>query len=128
MHILLVDDEESIRKAFARLLRQVGYTVECSSDGEEAAQIIDLQPVDLVIADIRMPNMDGFELLHLLQAKTPDLPVILMSGYIDNDLFEKADREGAYMILSKPIDIEGFLEIVGEIKNGCLEVAQSMSY
>ena len=128
MHILLVDDEESIRKAFTRLLRQIGYTVECSSDGEDAIRTIDHQPVDLVIADIRMPNMDGFELLHILQAKTPDLPVILISGQIDDELFEKADREGAYRILVKPLDIEEFLEIIEEINNRRREFAQSMSY
>ena len=128
MHILLVDDEESIRKAFARLLRHVGYTVECSSNGEDAIQVIDRQPVDLVIADVCMPNMDGFELLRILRGKIPDLPVILISGQISDDLFEKADREGAYRILSKPIDIEEFLDIIGEIKDGCRESVQSMSY
>lgn len=78
--ILLVDDEPSIRIISSALLRRAGYEVMVAADGFEALQKIREKVPDLVITDLRMPNMNGFELLAVLRSKFPNVPTIAISG------------------------------------------------
>ncbi len=78
--ILLVDDEPSIRIISSALLRRAGYDVMVAADGFEALQQIREKVPDLVITDLRMPNMSGFELLAVLRSQFPNVPTIAISG------------------------------------------------
>ncbi|MBI5237509.1 MAG: response regulator [Deltaproteobacteria bacterium] len=79
--ILVVDDEEGLRLLYKEELEDGGATVELASSGEEALEILGKQKVDLVLLDIKMPGMDGVEVLRRLKEKWSDLPVILCTAY-----------------------------------------------
>lgn len=78
--ILLVDDEPNIRLVLGAVLEQTGYSVEVAEDGYIALRKIQQSRPDLVITDLRMPNMNGFELLSVLRTRFPELPTIAISG------------------------------------------------
>lgn len=78
--ILLVDDEPNIRIVLSTVLEQAGYTVELAEDGFAALRKIQQGIPNLVITDLRMPNMNGFELLSVLRMRFPELPTIVISG------------------------------------------------
>ncbi|QXI27526.1 HD domain-containing phosphohydrolase [Pseudomonas vanderleydeniana] len=101
--ILLVDDEESILNSLRRLLRSQPYELVLADSGARALEIMAAQPVDLVISDARMPNMDGATLLARIHDLYPSTLRILLTGYADLDMITKAINEGRiYRYLSKP--------------------------
>ena len=100
--ILVVDDEESVRSMVAVLLQKEGYQVSSAQGGEEALDLLGEQAFDLVISDIRMPRMDGLQLLDRIQALYPDITVIMMSAFGTVDLAVEAMKRGAYDYISKP--------------------------
>ncbi len=79
--ILVADDEMSIRLLYSEELKEEGYEVYMASNGREALEIVEKIPLDLVILDIKMPEMDGIEALRQIKEKRPDLPVILSTAY-----------------------------------------------
>ena len=78
--ILLVDDEPNIRIVLGAVLEQAGYSVEVAEDGYAALRKMRSSPPDMVITDLRMPNMNGFELLSVIRTRFPELPTIAISG------------------------------------------------
>src|SRR5471032_395810 len=108
--VLLVDDEESILNSLRRLLRSQGYELFLADSGARALEIMAEQPIDLVISDARMPNMDGATLLARIHALYPACLRILLTGYADLDMIAKAINEGRiYRYLSKPWNDEELL-------------------
>ncbi len=79
--ILVADDEMSIRLLYSEELKEEGYDVYMASNGREALEVVEKIPLDLVILDIKMPEMDGIEALRQIKQKRPDLPVILSTAY-----------------------------------------------
>lgn len=106
--ILLVDDEPMVLKMLKTFLTTQNFEVICTSSGQEALAIVEQQhqSIDLVITDIRMPDMDGVRLLDAIHQLFPSLPVILMTGYTDFDLVVKGLKQHAFDLLLKPIDFE----------------------
>lgn len=88
--ILLVDDEEQILKSLRRLLMDTDYEVFCAPSGEEALQILKIQDIDIVISDMRMPLMDGYQLLSIIKQQYPKVFRIILSGYSDDRIIFKA--------------------------------------
>ena len=113
IRVLVVDDEASGRMALVQLLEQDGYTLDSAEDGFTALRIAGEHPPDLVITDLRMPGMDGVELLVRLRERSSDLPVIVVTSLGDVESAVAAMRAGAEEYLAKPIDA-GALEIVVE--------------
>jgi two-component system response regulator FlrC len=106
--ILVVDDSESIRSILAEALETQGFRVDTAADGEHAWELVRQAPFfyDLVLTDVMMPEMDGLELLSRIMSDSPWIKVILMTGHSDPELKGKAERLGAFTILSKPIGLE----------------------
>ncbi len=100
--ILVVDDEESVRSMVTVLLQKEGYQVSSAQGGEEALELLGEQAFDLVLSDIRMPRMDGLQLLDRIQALYPEVTVIMMSAFGTVDLAVEAMKRGAYDYISKP--------------------------
>ncbi|MFZ5453007.1 MAG: response regulator [Thermodesulfobacteriota bacterium] len=79
--ILVADDEMSIRLLYSEELKEEGYEVYLAANGKEALEIVDKVPLDLVILDIKMPEMNGIEALRQIKEKQPNLPVLLSTAY-----------------------------------------------
>jgi CheY-like chemotaxis protein len=112
--ILVVDDEEPIRKFAERTLRAAGYDVVLASDGPQALRIVesDKTPFDLFLIDVLMPLMRGDELARRLRERDPDSKILYFTGFSDQ-LFEQRDvlwENESY--LDKPVTISGLLEAV----------------
>lgn len=107
--ILIVEDEEVLRQSLAELLADEGYGVHQAGDGKEAYDFILKQSVDLILTDIRMPNMDGIELLGRLQQTAPQTPVIILTAYGTVESAVAAMRAGAYDYLLKPVNFDDVL-------------------
>ena len=102
-HILLAEDDPMVSGLVERLLAEQGHQVRTARHGEEALRLALRGSVDLLVTDIRMPVMDGWELSRRLRERWPDLPVLFISGY-DVELTQGAFRRGAGAFLRKPFD------------------------
>lgn len=98
--ILLVDDNSAGLKARKTVLEELGYRVTSALNGEEALEQFAEQKFDLVITDYKMPRMDGTDLIARLRRKTPDLPIILLSGYVEALGFNESNS-GADAVIQK---------------------------
>ena len=103
LHILLVDDEEIVRDTLADYLSDCGYRVRTAEDGRAAADVLGNTTFDLVLADVRMPGIDGLALLEQLRAYDQHTPVIMMTGHGDAQMDDEAERRGASGFLLKPV-------------------------
>lgn len=104
--ILVVDDEKNILRSLSTALKIEGYAVLTAQEGEEALRLIEEKPIDLVMLDVWMPEMDGLEALKRIMKIRPDLVVIMMSGQATIEAAVKATKLGAYDFIEKPISIE----------------------
>jgi len=100
--VLLADDEESFRRVHEYQLRQAGYDVESVADGKAALDAFREGLHDLVITDVRMPGLDGLELLGRLRAISPDTPVVVVTGHGTIETAVEAMKQGAFDFLTKP--------------------------
>ncbi|MCP4043404.1 MAG: nitrogen regulation protein NR(I) [Gammaproteobacteria bacterium] len=111
-HIWVVDDDRAIRWVLEKALRKVGLEVTLFSDGEEVLSKLEYQHPDVIISDIRMPEMDGLDLLEQINSRCPGLPVIIMTAYSDLDSAVSAYQGGAFEYLPKPFDVDDAMEQV----------------
>src|SRR5947207_1894054 len=103
--ILVVDDEVNARSALTELLRDDGYTVESAADAFKAlGKLADFAP-DLVLTDLKMPGMDGLQLLDKLRESDTELPVIVMTAFGEIETAVRAMRSGARDYLAKPVNV-----------------------
>jgi two-component system NtrC family response regulator len=100
--ILLIDDDESLRRVVEYNLREDGYQVVTAADGRSGLQRFQESSVDLVLTDVRMPEMDGVEVMTHLKAMQPDLPVIVLTAHGTIDSAVEAMKVGAFDYLTKP--------------------------
>ncbi|MCK5801789.1 MAG: sigma-54-dependent Fis family transcriptional regulator [Lentisphaeria bacterium] len=110
--ILVVDDEVSIVEVLKSLFRREGYRVKTACGGEEALELLQREPVDLMLSDIRMEPFDGLELLKRARDRHPHLAVIMMTAYADIDTAVKAVKQGAFHYISKPFKVDELLTSV----------------
>lgn len=112
LRLLLVDDDPSVRRALGGTLSEAGYEVSAFEDAEEAlARLAEFCP-DVILSDIRMPGLDGIELLKIVRQRAPSVDVILMTAFDDMPTVVKAMREGAFDFLVKPLDLEELLAVM----------------
>ncbi len=103
-HALVVDDDPAITEIVREVLQQDGVTVTTASNGIEALEVFTEQVIDVVLTDIRMNGMSGFELMKRIQLLDPAVKVIVMTGYDSYDMVLRALQAGAYEYLDKPLD------------------------
>lgn len=113
--VLVVDDEKVLQDVMQDILGQSGYVVEAASDGEEALAKLKRQPFGLVFTDIRMPKMDGLELLRRIKHLSPDVDVIMMTGYATVDVAVEAMKLGAADFITKPFNLDHVLIVAHRV-------------
>jgi CheY-like chemotaxis protein len=100
--LLIVDDNEGVRHLVSRWLERAGFAVEEARDGAEAVVMVRRNPPDVILADIRMPKMDGIELARVVKSEYPHVKIILMTAYSSPQTIAQARREGVDDYLEKP--------------------------
>ncbi len=112
--ILIIDDDIGFRDLLRIHLSSAGYQVQVADDGVTGGRALLAQPPDLIVSDVNMPFLDGFQLLSLLRAdaETAAIPVILLSGRSDGDTMAKAVELGAADFLTKPVTRDQLLESI----------------
>src|SRR5262245_12458335 len=101
--VLVVDDEPNVRLVFRRTLETDGYRVDEAEDGEAALGLLDRQPFDIILLDLRMPGVGGMELLRCLRDEGVDVPVVIVTAHGTIPDAVEAMRLGAIDFLSKPL-------------------------
>ncbi len=107
-HILAIDDDKTVLQLFGRILEQGGYSVDLASDGRMAMTMLENNPPDLVILDIKMPVLDGYQVLNLIRERS-NVPVIMVTGIRDATSVDRALDIGADDYLTKPFHIAELL-------------------
>lgn len=115
--ILIVDDDDALRSALARMLRAAGYEVRSAPGADEALRDIPADKPDLLITDIMMPLGDGVELIREMRRRWPDVAIVAMSGRSlgQLDVLKAAERLGAVASLSKPFSSDELLLTVEDV-------------
>ena len=122
VRVLVVDDEPNLRKVLGALLKRSGYQVVTAADGLEAKDVLMGGGIDLVMTDVRMPKMDGLELLAWCRQEQPDVPVIVITAHGTIDGAVQAMKDGAFDFVTKPFDAEQLVRTAAK----ALAQAQSM--
>ncbi len=107
--ILIIDDENSIRRTLRDILENEGYAIDDAPDGLEGLKLVKSNHYDVVLCDIKMPKMDGLEVLDKILETNSDVPVVMISGHGNIDTAVDAIRKGAYDYISKPPDLNRLL-------------------
>ena len=108
-NILVIDDERSIRKTLSEILTFEGYTIDEAADGAEGVKKIKENNYDCILCDIKMPRMDGMEVLQVARQERPDIPFIVISGHGNIETAVDAVKKGAFDYISKPPDLNRLL-------------------
>ena len=126
MKILVVDDEASIREMLKQGLAQMGeFTTEVAHNGSEAIEKIENDVFDLVLTDVKMPEMDGIELLKIIKGTRPELMVILMTAYGSIETAVEAMKVGADDYITKPIDLNELLIHISKAQKESLLIREN---
>ncbi len=110
--ILIIDDDDQLRKSFDKLLTEEGYRSLCAASGEAGIKIIQKKVPDLVILDMRLPGMNGLETFQAIHEIEPKLPVIIMTAYGTTETAIEATKIGAFDYILKPFDIPDMLSVI----------------
>lgn len=110
--VLIIDDERSIRNTLKDILEFEKYTVSVAEDGMKALEMVKQEKFDLIFCDIKMPQIDGIEVLESLHDSFPDIPVVMISGHGNIDTAVECIKKGAFDFIEKPIDLNRLLVCV----------------
>ncbi|HLF20348.1 MAG TPA: response regulator [Bacteroidota bacterium] len=113
--ILVVDDEDALRTVLSAELEGEGYQVATAADGQEAINILGSSSYDLILLDIKMPNVDGFEVLKFVKENHPKTKVIMLTGFADLKNAIESKKLGAEDFVSKPYDLVDLLTTVERV-------------
>jgi two-component system, NtrC family, response regulator AtoC len=105
LHVLLIDDDQGTMDLLREVLQKEGYAIHETKTGQEALAQVRAFPFDVVLADLRLPDLDGIEVLRTLHALDPDLPVIVMTAFGSMETAVEAIRDGAYDYIGKPFNL-----------------------
>ncbi len=109
--ILIVDDERSAQDFCKEILKNQGFQIEVADSGERALEVLENRETDIVLTDVRMPGMDGMELLREIKGKYPETDVVVMTGFGSIQAAVAATKLGAYDYITKPFKVEDFRRV-----------------
>ncbi|MBS3754504.1 MAG: response regulator [Desulfobacterales bacterium] len=112
--ILLVDDEEEFVSTLAERLEIRGFESKAAYSGDQALSLIESNDYDVVVLDVKMPGMDGLEVMNHIKARRPEMPVILLTGHGSTKEGMEGMHKGAFDYLMKPLDIDELISKVQE--------------
>lgn len=112
--ILVLDDEEIVRVSCKKCLTPEGYDVDVAANGVEGLSMTENNRYDVILTDLKMPDMDGMEFLVKVKERHPDTKVIMITGYSTVEHAVKAMRMGAYNYIEKPFTPDALIEAVKE--------------
>src|SRR5215467_8700107 len=126
--VLIVDDEPNLRKILSAQLSRDGYDVLTAEDGQQGLDLLHDNHIDLVITDLKMPKVDGMQLLREALREDPDLPVVMITAHGTVDTAVEALKTGAFDYLTKPFDKDEVRQIVDKaLKTRALAGAEASS-
>ncbi|VAX26585.1 hypothetical protein MNBD_NITROSPIRAE02-1307 [hydrothermal vent metagenome] len=114
--VLVIDDEAIVRISCQRVLTPEGYEVVATSRGDEAIKLLENEHFDVVLTDLKMPDMDGIEVLKTIKERWPDIQVIIITGYGTISTAVEAIKLGAFEYVEKPFTPEDILNVVTKAK------------
>ena len=115
---LLVDDNAAFVENLAEILEATGAAVDVAANADEALSRLSGDRYDALVTDMRMPGLSGSELLHLARRRDPDLPVVMLSAYVQDAQVSEARREGLLAVLSKPGKVSELVALLGRARRG----------
>ncbi len=115
--ILVVDDQVTDRETLKAVLEEKGYKVATAADGKEAIAMVKQKHYNVIFLDVRLPDMSGVETFEEVKKIDPDVAVIMMTGYSEEELMRKAIAEGAYTCIYKPFDLDKLIALVEQISS-----------
>ncbi len=110
--ILIVDDDEDVRKSLSSILSKEGYSVETVENGKQATKLSEKSRFDIALIDVKLPDMEGTELLHRLKENQPRMIRIVITGFPTLENAMETINEGADGYILKPFDVEKLLEMI----------------
>jgi len=113
--ILVVDDEENAREGLSKILSKEGYSVDMASNGKEAIETLRRQSFDLVITDMKMPLMDGFEVLREIKKMNENIGVIMITAYGEVESYLEAMNMGAFEYINKPVRVNELKRVISKV-------------
>lgn len=120
LDVLIVDDDQNMRLTLAEILSDDGYSVRVASSGEEAVELCRNFTFRLILMDVRMPGIDGLEAFRQIRRHCRRSQICLMSAYDNADLEQTALREGVFMYMRKPVEIEAVVKLLAEVTSTSL--------
>jgi DNA-binding NtrC family response regulator len=123
--ILLIDDDKNTANGLKKILLQDGYDTSCAYTGNEALNLIDTEHFDIVITDMKLPDISGFSILEKVKKKDPDIPVIMITAFSSLQTAIDAMKKGADDYLTKPVNIEELELILKKIWEKQLLILQN---
>ena len=112
--VLIVDDEEIVRRAHLRSLEETGCQARVAEDGNAAIRVMEQEPADVILLDLRMPGLDGMDVLKTIKTRWPDSEVVVITGYPSIESAKTAVRLGACNYIAKPVAPDDVIRAANE--------------
>jgi DNA-binding response OmpR family regulator len=118
MAILVVDDQPEVATTLADILELKGFKVYPAFSGADALKVLDEHPIDILLTDVRMPDMNGVALYRESRKKHPSLTTYLMTAFAADEIIQQGMKEGIKTVLTKPLNIDLIVAMFKEVKRG----------
>jgi len=113
--LLLIDDNRDLAENLAEILRCCGHQVELAEDGFAALSLLSKARYSMVVTDLRMPGLDGVQVLEQIKTRWPELPVVIMTAFAEDELLDGVREKGAETVLCKPVNIDLLIQTIRDL-------------
>lgn len=120
--VLVIDDNAALAENIGEILADCGVEVEVALNATDGLARFDGREWDLVVTDVRMPGVNGLDLLEQIKQRSPGTPVMVMTGYADSETVARAHHSGALAVVHKPLDLDAFLSLVEQVSEASAPV------
>lgn len=118
LRVLVVDDDHLMARTLCDILWAKGYRAVAAHSGRQAIRALESDKCDCLLTDIRMPDLDGMQLVSAVKRIEPEPSVIVMTAYSSDNSVQQALTEGGLVVLDKPLDLDNLLDILGQVRRG----------